>query len=107
MSGLVTFDFDPQQAKACPEGDGFLCQQSGGRCPAPGRWGFHGELRLRAADMNEVLYNKWREYDVEDSVRFYSLRLSEAGMIKSTPSKIIADGTDWRLLNELKRELKG
>jgi NitT/TauT family transport system substrate-binding protein len=28
-------------------------------------------------------------------------------MIKSTPSKIIADGTNWRFLNELKRELKG
>jgi hypothetical protein len=25
---------------------------------------------------------------------------------KSTPQKIIADGTDWRFLNELKRELK-
>jgi NitT/TauT family transport system substrate-binding protein len=29
------------------------------------------------------------------------------GMIKSTPQKIIAQGTDWRILNELKRELKG
>jgi len=28
-------------------------------------------------------------------------------MIKSAPAKIIADGTDWRFLNELKRELKG
>jgi NitT/TauT family transport system substrate-binding protein len=26
--------------------------------------------------------------------------------IKSSPQKIIADGTDWRFLNELKRELK-
>ena len=30
---------------------------------------------------------------------------NEVGMIKSDPSKIIAQGTDWRLLNELKREL--
>ena len=57
--------------------------------------------------LNEVWYNKWREYDAEDSVRFYSLRLREAGMIKSAPAKIIADGTNWRFLNELKRELKG
>jgi NitT/TauT family transport system substrate-binding protein len=28
------------------------------------------------------------------------------GMIKSTPQAIIAEGTDWRFLNELKRELK-
>jgi NitT/TauT family transport system substrate-binding protein len=39
-------------------------------------------------------------------VRFYALRLHEAGMTKSSPQKIIADGTDWRFLNELKRELK-
>jgi NitT/TauT family transport system substrate-binding protein len=32
--------------------------------------------------------------------------LHEAGMIKSTPQKIIADATDWRFLNELKREMK-
>jgi NitT/TauT family transport system substrate-binding protein len=39
-------------------------------------------------------------------VRFFALRLHEIGMIKSTPQAIIADGTDWRFLNELKRELK-
>jgi NitT/TauT family transport system substrate-binding protein len=49
---------------------------------------------------------KWREYDAEDSVRFYALRLQEVGLIKSSPQKIIAEGTDWRFLNELKRELK-
>ena len=51
-------------------------------------------------------YSKWREYDPEDTVRFYALRLREAGMIKSSPQKIIAEGTDWRFLNELERELK-
>jgi NitT/TauT family transport system substrate-binding protein len=55
---------------------------------------------------NEVPYDKWREYDAEDTIRFYALRLHEAGFIKSSPQKIIADGTDWRFLNELKRELK-
>jgi NitT/TauT family transport system substrate-binding protein len=40
-------------------------------------------------------------------VRFYALRLHESGLIISTPQKIIAEGsTDWRFLNELKRELK-
>jgi NitT/TauT family transport system substrate-binding protein len=39
-------------------------------------------------------------------MRFYALRLLEAGLIKSSPQKIIRDGTDWRFLNELKRELK-
>ena len=44
--------------------------------------------------------------DAEDSVRFYSLRLQEAGMIKSSPQKIMAQGTDWRFFRELKKELK-
>jgi NitT/TauT family transport system substrate-binding protein len=57
--------------------------------------------------MKELPYGKWREYDPEDTVRFYSLRLNEAGMIKSSPQKIIAQGTDWRFLRELKKELKG
>ena len=49
---------------------------------------------------------KWREYDAEDTIRWYALRLHEVGLIKSSPQKIIAEGTDWRFLNELKRELK-
>jgi NitT/TauT family transport system substrate-binding protein len=57
--------------------------------------------------LKEIPYDKWREYDHEDTVRFYALRLHEAGMIKSSPQKIIARGTDWRFLNELKKELKG
>jgi NitT/TauT family transport system substrate-binding protein len=57
--------------------------------------------------LKELPYDKWREYDPEDTVRFYALRLQEAGLIKATPQKVIAQGTDWRFLNELKRELKG
>jgi len=56
--------------------------------------------------MREIAYARWRDYDAEDTIRFYSLRLREAGMIKSAPNKIIAQGTDWRFYNELKRELK-
>jgi NitT/TauT family transport system substrate-binding protein len=44
--------------------------------------------------------------NAEDTIRFYALRMHEAGMIKATPQKIIADGTDWRFLDEIKRELK-
>jgi NitT/TauT family transport system substrate-binding protein len=89
-----------------PEGDRFLRQRSGGCRPAAGRWRLTGNYDYALQTLNEVWYNKWREYDIEDSVRFYALRLREAGMIKSTPSKIITDGTNWRFLKELKRELK-
>ena len=68
--------------------------------------GFTQNYDYARQSLAETLYNKWREYDPQDSIRFYSLRLREAGMIKSIPTKIIADGTDWRFLNELKRELK-
>jgi NitT/TauT family transport system substrate-binding protein len=57
--------------------------------------------------LKEVAYGKWREYDPADAIRFYSLRLHEAGLIISSPQKILAQGTDWRFLNELKKELKG
>jgi NitT/TauT family transport system substrate-binding protein len=56
--------------------------------------------------MKDLPYGKWRDYNPEDTVRFYALRLHEAGMITSTPQKIIQQGTDWRFLNELKKELK-
>jgi len=62
------------------------------------------ESALRA--IQEIPYAKWREYDPEDALRFYALRMREVGMIKHTPQKIITLGTDWRVLNELKRELK-
>jgi NitT/TauT family transport system substrate-binding protein len=57
--------------------------------------------------LKEIRYDRWRTYNPEDTVRFFALRLREAGMIRSTPQKIIAQGTDWRFLNELKKELKG
>ena len=57
--------------------------------------------------MKDVPYGRWREYDPEDTVRFYALRLHEVGMLKSIPQKLIAQGTDWSFLNELKKELKG
>jgi NitT/TauT family transport system substrate-binding protein len=56
--------------------------------------------------MRDVPYRRWRETDPEDTLRFLALRLHEVGMIKTSPQKLIAEGTDWRFLNALKRELK-
>lgn len=56
--------------------------------------------------LSEVRYDVWRDYDPEDTLRFYALRLGEAGLIQSSPQKLIADHTDWRFLDEIKRELK-
>jgi len=68
--------------------------------------GFTDRYDYALQTLNDIPYDKWREYDAEDTIRFYALRLHDADLIKSTPQKIIAEGTDWRFLNELKRELK-
>ena len=64
----------------------------------------HYDYALQA--LSELHYDLWREYDPEDTLRFFTLRLNEAGFTKAVPQKIIAEHTDWRFLNELKRELK-
>src|SRR5262245_29023601 len=56
--------------------------------------------------LKSLSYARWREFNPEDTIRFHALRLHEVGMVKATPEKLIAQGTDWRFLNELKRELK-
>jgi NitT/TauT family transport system substrate-binding protein len=69
--------------------------------------GFTTSYDYALQTMRDVPYSQWREYNPEDTLRFYALRLHEAGMIKSGPQKLLAQGTDWRFLNELKKELKG
>jgi NitT/TauT family transport system substrate-binding protein len=69
--------------------------------------GYTTEYPYALQTIQEIPYGAWREYNPEDTVRFYALRLHEAGMIKSSPQQIIAQSTDWRYLNELQRELKG
>jgi NitT/TauT family transport system substrate-binding protein len=68
--------------------------------------GFTDSYDWALQTLRDVPYDKWREYDAEDTIRFYALRLRETSFIKSSPQKIIAGGTDWRFFDELKRELK-
>jgi NitT/TauT family transport system substrate-binding protein len=56
--------------------------------------------------MQRLPFNFWREADPEDTLRFHALRLHEVGLIRTSPQTLIAEHTDWRFLNELKRELK-
>jgi NitT/TauT family transport system substrate-binding protein len=67
--------------------------------------GFTPRHDYAAQTLADVPYNRWREFDPEDTIRFYALRLREARMLKSNPAKIIADAADWRFLNEVRREL--
>jgi len=71
-----------------------------------------GFWHTEVGDLNKIIHI-WpykdiveRTTDPADTLRFHALRLHEVGMIKSTPQKIISQGTDWRFLNELKKEMK-
>jgi NitT/TauT family transport system substrate-binding protein len=68
--------------------------------------GFTARYDYALQTLTEVPYDRWREFDPEDALRFYALRLHEVGMVSSSPNAIIAEGADWRFLEELKRELK-
>ena len=68
--------------------------------------GFTPSYDYALQTLKDVPYDRWREYDAEDTIRFYALRMRDAGFIKSTPQKIITENTDWRFLDELKRDLK-
>jgi len=68
--------------------------------------GFTEHYDYALETIESVPYDLWHEYDSEDAMRFYALRLHESGMLNSNPNTLLADGTDWRFVNELKRELK-
>jgi NitT/TauT family transport system substrate-binding protein len=68
--------------------------------------GFEPRYDIALEVLKGIPYEAWRTTNAEDSLRFHALRLHEVAMIKSTPQKIISQGTDWRFLNEIKKELK-
>jgi len=71
-----------------------------------GAKGYEPRYEVGLDVLNSVPFKRWREVHLEDTLRFFGLRLREVGMIKANPEKLIAQGTDWRFLNELKKELK-
>jgi len=68
--------------------------------------GYEASYDVAYQVLRKVSYKLWREASPEETLRFYALRLREVGMIKTNPNKLIAQGTDWRFLNELRKELK-
>ena len=48
----------------------------------------------------------WREYDPEETLRFFALRLGDVKLIKSTPQQIIAQGSDAAFMRQLRTGLK-
>jgi len=68
--------------------------------------GFEPRYDVVLKVLGEVPYQTWRDANPEDALRFYALRLHEVGLIKTSPAKLITQGTDWRIFDELKREMK-
>jgi NitT/TauT family transport system substrate-binding protein len=66
--------------------------------------GFASDYALQT--LSDARYDQWRDYDPEDTLRFYALRMQETNAISKSPQEVLARGTDWRFLNELKREMK-
>lgn len=57
-------------------------------------------------DLRMMPYDVWRTHDPSDTLRFYALRLRDAGLVKSTPAEIVSRGTDLRFLREVKQTLR-
>lgn len=57
--------------------------------------------------LRDLPYRNWREFSLEDTMRYYALRLREAGLIKSNPQQLLSRGAELRFVEQLKKELKG
>jgi NitT/TauT family transport system substrate-binding protein len=56
--------------------------------------------------LEEIPYGAWHNYEPRDTLRFFALRLREAGLVKGTPHELLARGTEFRFLDEIRREIK-
>ena len=68
----------------------------------------HGDFVGDEAVLNETIANlsyDWRERDPENTMRFFALKLADVKLIKSTPQQIIAQGSDFAYMRQLRKEL--
>jgi NitT/TauT family transport system substrate-binding protein len=56
--------------------------------------------------LQRLPYGIWRDWSVEDTLRFHALRLKDVGMIQSTPNELVNRSIDLRHLRALQRELR-
>lgn len=57
-------------------------------------------------DTTAMVSYDWREFDPEETLRFFALRLGEVKLIKNTPQQIIAQGSEVAYMRQLRNELK-
>lgn len=68
--------------------------------------GFERNFDMALRVISGLPYRRWRDSNPEDTIRFHALRLHEVGIIKTPPQKLIAQGTDWRFFQQLRKEIK-
>ena len=68
--------------------------------------GYESRYAIGLEVLKSVPYNRWREANIEDTIRFYALRLHDVGMITIAPNELVTRAVDQRFLIELKKELK-
>jgi NitT/TauT family transport system substrate-binding protein len=56
--------------------------------------------------LQHMRYDTWRTIDTEHSLRFYAEQMQKLGKLKTDPQTIVANGSDLRFLDQLRRELK-
>ena len=66
--------------------------------------GYNANPEYARQALRDLPYGRWRDYNPEDTMRFYALRLREAGMVKSPPQKLDQSGNRLAALEQLKRE---
>jgi NitT/TauT family transport system substrate-binding protein len=63
------------------------------------------ETKYILQSIKDIPYGMWRDYNPEETVRFYAMRLHDVGMLKTAPEEFIKQHTDWSILNSMKQEL--
>ena len=69
--------------------------------------GFARQYEYARQLMQDLPYGRWRDYNPEDTVRFYALRLHEAGMIKSSPAEAHRPGDRLALPQRAEEGVEG
>ena len=94
--------------RAILKADRPLRHRSGARRAAARRWRFHPSLRLCAADAAaSSLTTNGASTTPRTRSGSTPCACTKSGMIKSSPQKIIADGTDWRFLERAQTRAEG
>lgn len=56
--------------------------------------------------LDDIPYGTWRDYDPAASLRFFALRLRDAGFIKASPGALVDQVADTSFWSQLRTELK-